>query len=204
MNADHIDSHYCAAIFKYLRELAIKFRMHTSFVSQDDKHFVKVGEPGFPVAAVERGKQVVVSADAPFSVGDHDFTKAKIIPSVTLLCNVPEKITESFYSGKVQVTLKDGIFEPSSPLQHCTALLHTLEHCHFHLNPILCLYTDGGPDHRTNFLSVQVALIGLFRLLDLDMLVVVRTAPHSSYRNPVERIMSLINLGLCNETEDVG
>ena len=116
VNADHIDSHYCAAIFKYLRELAIKFRMHTSFVSQDDKHFVKVGEPGFPVAAVERGKQVVVSADAPFSVGDHDFTKAKIIPSVTLLCNVPEKITESFYSGKVQVTLKGGIFEPSSPL----------------------------------------------------------------------------------------
>lgn len=101
--------------FRYLRELAIMFRTHNmSFASQDDKHFVKVGEPGFPVAAIERGKQVVVSADVPFSVGDHDFTKAKIIPSETLLCNVPEKITESFYSGKVQVTLKGGIFEPSS------------------------------------------------------------------------------------------
>ena len=38
--------------------------------------------------------------------------------------------------------------------------------------------------------------MGLFRLLDLDLLVAARTAPHSSYRNPVERIMSLINLGL--------
>ena len=83
---------------------------------QDDKHFIKVGEPGYPVAAVDRGKQVVVSAAAPFSVGDHDFTKAKIIPSVTLLCNVPGKITDSFYPGKVHVALKDGIFEPSSPL----------------------------------------------------------------------------------------
>ena len=194
VNAYHIDSHYCAAIFKYLRELAIKFRSHVSFASQ---HIIKVGEPGFPVAAVERGKQVVVSTDAPFCVGDHDFTKAKIVPSVTLLCNVPEKITDSFYSGgKVQVTLKGGIFEPSSPLRHCSELLHTLEQCQSHLNPILCLYTDGGPDHRTNFLSVQVALMGLFRLLDLDLLVAARTAPHSSYRNQVERIMSFVNLGL--------
>ena len=30
VNADHVDSHYCAAIFKYLRELAIMFRSHTS------------------------------------------------------------------------------------------------------------------------------------------------------------------------------
>ena len=117
MNADHIDSHYCAAIFKYLHELAIKFRMHTSFVSQDDKHFVKVGEPGFPVAAVERGKQVVVSADAPFSVGDHDFTKAKIIPSVTLLCNVPEKITAL---GRYKLHSRVGYF--NLPLHSDTVL----------------------------------------------------------------------------------
>ena len=196
VSADHVDSHYCAAIFKYLRELAIMFQSYVSFASQDDKHFIKAGEPGFPLAAVERGKQVLVSTGVPFCVGDHDFSKAKIVPSVTLLCNVPDKITDSFYSGKVHITLKDGIFEPYSPLRHCSELLHTLEQCRSNLNPILCLYTDCGPDHRTNFLSVQVALIGLFRLLDLDMLVAARTAPHSSYRNPVERIMSLINLGL--------
>ena len=27
----------------------------------DDKHRCKVGEPGYPVAAVERGRQVIVS-----------------------------------------------------------------------------------------------------------------------------------------------
>lgn len=76
--------------------------------------------------------------------------------------------------------LKDGILEPSSALRHCTKLLHALEFTNSHPNPILCLYTDGGPDHRTNFLSVQVALIGLFWILDLDMLVAARTAPHNS------------------------
>ena len=196
VSADHPDSHYCGAIFKYLREFAIKFNAYVTFASQDDKHFIKVGEPGVPVAAVDRGKQVLVSKDHPFLVGDHDFTKAKLVPSVTLLCNVPDRITESFYSGKVLVMLKDGIFEPSSALRHCTELLHALESTNSQLNPILCLYTDGGPDHRTNFLSVQVALIALFRILDLDMLVAARTAPHNSYRNPVERIMSLLNIGL--------
>ena len=44
--------------------------------------------------------------DAPFCVGNHDFSNATIVPSVTLLCNVPEKINASFYSGKVQVALR--------------------------------------------------------------------------------------------------
>ena len=53
----------------------------------DDKHSVKVGEPGFPVAA---GKQVL---DPPFCVSDHDFTKESLFPTVNLLCKVPESIT---------------------------------------------------------------------------------------------------------------
>ena len=37
--------------------------------------------------------------------------------------------------------------------------------------PILGIYTDGGPEQRSNFLSVQIAHIGLQQFLDLDMLV---------------------------------
>lgn len=48
--------------------------------------------------------------------------------------------------------------------------------------PILCLYSDGGPDHR--------------RALDLDCLIAARKAPNNSFRNPVERIMSLLNVEL--------
>ena len=62
--------------------------------------------------------------------------------------------------------------------------------------PILFLYCDGGPDHRLTYVSVQLSLIALFLKLDLDYLCVCRTAPFHSWKNPVERIMSIVNLGL--------
>ena len=62
--------------------------------------------------------------------------------------------------------------------------------------PVLFLYTYGGPDHRLTYVSVQLSLISLFLQLDLDYLCAARTAPFHSWRNPVKRIMSVINLGL--------
>jgi hypothetical protein len=92
-----------------LKEFAVVFREHVNLVCLDDKHNIKVGEPGFPVAAVDRGKEVIVGANSSFQVGDHDFTKAKITPSVTLVCDVPESLTESFYRGNVFVCFKDSV-----------------------------------------------------------------------------------------------
>ena len=62
--------------------------------------------------------------------------------------------------------------------------------------PVLFLYTDGGPDHRTTYISTQLSMIALFLNLNLDYLCAARTAPHHSWRNPVERMMSILNLGL--------
>lgn len=61
---------------------------------------------------------------------------------------------------------------------------------------VLFIYTDGGPDHRLTYVSVKLSLICLFLKLDLDYLCAGRTAPYHSWRNPVERIMSVLNLGL--------
>jgi len=52
---EHPDKHYAAALFQYQREFSLKFFEHTAFVCLDDKHQIKIGEPGFPVAAAERG-----------------------------------------------------------------------------------------------------------------------------------------------------
>ena len=41
-----------------------------------------------------------------------------------------------------------------------------------------------------------MSLIALFIKLDLDFLCVARTAPYHSWKNPVERIMSINNIGL--------
>ena len=117
------------------------------------------------------------------------------MPSVALINDIPTEIASSWYSGKVFYALKESAFEPSSPIRHVTELFSLLQNLE-NVNPVLLLYTDGGPDHRLTYLSVQVALIALFKKLDLDYLCAARTAPCHSWKNPVERIMSIFNLGL--------
>ncbi|CAG8523511.1 4076_t:CDS:2, partial [Scutellospora calospora] len=196
LRAYHQDAHYASALFRYEKEFAVKFRNLTNLVFLDDTHRCKVGEPGFPVAAVERGKRVVISKDSTFVVGDHDYTKTGIVPSVTMICDIPESIDGDFYNGNVYISLKDPIFQPSSPIRHSTELYHILLDESFRNKPILCLYTDGGPDHRCTFMCVQLSYICLFLALDLDYFVAVRTPPQHSWKNLVERIMSILNLGL--------
>lgn len=193
---EHIDAHYAAATFRYEREFAIKFRDHCTLACLDDKHRVKVGDPGEPLAAVDRGRRVLVHRNASFEVSDHDFSKFSIIPSVSLLVDIPTEISDSWYQGHVNVMLKEAAFEQSSPLRHACELGNLLCSLNVTDKPVLCLYTDGGSDHRLTFLSVKLALVCVFLHFDLDYLLAARTAPFHSWRNPVERIMSTLNLGL--------
>ena len=93
----HEDSHYAATIFRYQREMAVKFREYSCFVSLDDKHRISVGEPGYPVAAVDRGKRVIVARNQDFLVADHDFTRFSLVPSVSIFVDIPEEISDSWY-----------------------------------------------------------------------------------------------------------
>lgn len=63
--------HYAAAIFRYERECAVKFKEYSIFVCMDDKHRIKIGEPNYPVAAAERGKRVLVRRNESFQVEDY-------------------------------------------------------------------------------------------------------------------------------------
>ena len=117
----HPDQYYAAALFRYQREFALKFRDYSGFICLDDKHRIKIGEPGFPVAAAERGRRVLVSMEKSFQVGDHDFTKFSVIPSVILVLDIPHTISDSWYDGKVYVGVKDAVFQPSSPFDTCVS-----------------------------------------------------------------------------------
>ena len=64
------DEHYAVALFRYFCEFAVRFKGVCQMVSLDDKHRMKIGEPGFPVAVVERGQIVLVKVGSSFEVGD--------------------------------------------------------------------------------------------------------------------------------------
>ena len=51
---------------------------------------------------------------------------------------------------------------------------------------------------RVIFGSVKVASLALFKSLNLNMLICVRTSPYQSWQNIAERVMSTLNLALQN------
>ena len=149
----------------------------------DDKHCLKVGELGFPVVG-----KVIVRAGTTFEAGGHDFTIFSIIPSVVLVNDIPDSIQEYWYRGQVLVGFENAAFEPSTPMRHATELVSILSSNTDFQTLILFLYSDGGPDHRVKYISVQVSLIALFLKLDLNFL--------EHHQHTRGRIMSTLNLAV--------
>ena len=172
-------------------------KRYATLVCVDDKHRVKIGESSCPVAAAERGCQVLIHSNTSSQAADHDFTYFSVIPSVALLVDIPDKISGLWYDGDVHVLYKDSAFEPLSPICHATELYSLLSEKAL-TESVMFVFSDGGPDHRVTYMSVKLLMICLhvFLQLDLDYLCVARTAPHHSFHNPAERIMSILNLGL--------
>ena len=201
---DHVDSHYVSVLLQYLKEFSVQQRDFVTYISIDDKAIIPVGEPGHPVSSGVRGhNRSIVLADNPSpSALDHDFHVHGVVISVTFAVDIPDSSQDSFYCGKAFVCLKDKVTQPSSALQHATELSLLLQSPVFGnivaSKAILVTVSDGGPDHRITYVSVQLSLICLFMALDLDMLVVARTCPYQSRKNIVEHVMSTLNLALMN------
>lgn len=208
LHHDHPDTYYCMAQFKYVRSFAVLLRDHVTFICEDDKHAINVGEPGLPLASLDHNRKVMVIEGTQLKASDHDWHRFKLTPTVMIECAVPEETSGSFYSGQVYVVNKDAVFEPSTPMRHIVELdkarrqKHgpatdyeeaTQEPCSL---PVEIHYSDGGPDHNVRHGSVKVALAARFKNADLDMLVAGITAPGGSWINPAERVMALLNIGL--------
>lgn len=198
----HQDSAYAFQLFAMFKEMAVKYGEVSEFISLDDKSIVPIGEPNKPVSTgVRPHNRALVPEGVKLYALDHDFHIHGAVPSVLFRIDIPSNSRDSFYNGNVHVTVKDKVFNPSSALRHATETVKILRSegsaDGVNLsNPLLFVYTDGGPDHRTNFISVQLSYLVIFFALDLDMLIAARTAPSQSYANPAERCMSLLNMAL--------
>ncbi|KAK3084947.1 hypothetical protein FSP39_021903 [Pinctada imbricata] len=199
----HQDGKYATMLFRYLKEFLVQYRQHALFVCMDDKAVVPIGEPGIPISTGVRGhNKVMAPASGPALVEtDYDFHNAGIIPSVAFVSDIPVNPNDSFFQGKIYVTVKDKIFQHSSSFRHATELLRIIRNNYSDEGvdldvPILCLMTDGGPDHRLTYETVRASLVLLFMQADLDMLIAIRTAPNQSWINLTERCMSILNFAL--------
>lgn len=131
-------------------------------MSVDDKVIISVGEPDLPIAATNRRhNRSLVPSTASLEALDHDFHIHGIVPSVAFFVDIPESAQDSFYSEKPYVTLKDKVIQPSSPLRHAAEQCKVLS-SDFPNSSVLLLVSDGGPDHRLTYYSVQISLLCVF------------------------------------------
>ena len=196
LRAAHPDDHYCAALFKMQRAMAVELRNHSNFVCLDDKAKIPIGEPNTPMSTGVRGTASLMAAGSTPRALDHDqASKGSLTPSVILQCDIPSSPDGSFYRGQLHVLVKDSVLQPPTPLRHGAELSQLLKTSS---KPVLFPFTDGGGDHRCTFRSVQLSWILLFFELDLDLLIACRTAPGHSYINPAECCMATLNLALQN------
>lgn len=197
LRSSHVDEHYCSALFKYAKEYAVQYREETAFICVDDKCKIDFGEPGQYIQTGVRGKKAIIPADTTLAALDHDKqSKGSLTPSVCLQVELPTDINGSFYRGNVSVCYKDSVFEASTPFRHGIEVDKILRKSE--IKPVLIIYSDGGPDHRLTYHSVKLTLIVLFKKLNLDTLIAVRTAAGHSWLNPAERVMSILNLAIQN------
>ena len=158
----------------------------------DDKAAIPIGPPGAPVSATRRQRATLQTGVEDLNSCDH--VAQHLTPSVSVVMDAPINISSSdWYAGSPEVILKCAIFEPSNAFRHTTEISRRLVNV---TKPMLFGVTDGGPDHNTMHIQVQLSLIALFLKLDLDFLCFVRTPPNYSILNPVERIMCVLNIAL--------
>ena len=75
------------------------------------------------------------------------------------------------YKGEVHVGFKYAVFELSSCVRYLCELHNDVLLTKMGNKSALFVYTDGGPNHRTTFVSVQLSLIALLLNLNLDLLI---------------------------------
>jgi hypothetical protein len=202
----NVDAHWCNAMQRNQREFALLYREHVYFLSMDDKAKVPIGDPGYPIDSGVRAHHAAIGfADAEILAADHDFHLGSVTPSGILFITAPGDIGGSWHQGHLFMGVKCSVLEASGWLRHMTETCKLMEGAAKKniapakdgvVPPLLLAMTDGGPDHNTTFWSVLVGWILLFLKLDLDMLCAMRPAANFSWRNPVERCFSCINLAL--------
>ena len=123
LRKSHPDSKYVAVFLKYAKGCSVRFSEYVMLSSVDDKAIVPVGEPNTAVSTGVRGhRRSLVHSSSFMGALDHDFHVHGVVPSVSLMIDIPESPSDSFVKGQVYVGNKNKVTQASSPLRHSTEL----------------------------------------------------------------------------------
>ena len=85
----------------------------------DNKATVPVGESTNAISMnVRSHNKSLGSKILPLCALDHDWKLGGLVPSVSLICEIPETKKETFFSGIPYATTKENFFEPSDCYRH--------------------------------------------------------------------------------------
>ena len=135
---------------------------------QDDKHFISVGEPNLPTAALDHGQRALGHRAHAVAALDHDFTKAKL-QSLCAVNFLPHQMT--FYRGNVVVHVKDGVLSPSSALRHSWELDHIL-------NSVLQTTSTSEDDSESSSTPFIPPIVTIHWTVDWTTILAIATSTH--------------------------
>ena len=120
------------------------------------------------------------------------------------MCNILMDTSGSWFVGdsatgfgQILVTLHEAVFDSSKIIGHTAKLIYILQRKHID-PPVLVFQSDGGVDCSIKQLQTKLALVELFKKMDLDHLLVLRCAPNGSAYDKIQRAMSPLNGVLVN------
>lgn len=191
----HVDHHYAAKQFKFMKEMATKFKDVSFCFFLDDKAAILIGPFDTPVSTTRRQRPGFVNTrtESGLNAADHDIIPLQITHSVAIKL-IPTDLNTGWYSGKPTVSLKCAVLEPSNGWRHMAELLNNYDASQD--SPVIFIGTDGGPDHNMNNVNVILSYVAFFVESDADFISIVRTPPYWSVINPSERFMATCNIAL--------
>lgn len=161
-HVSHVDREFVYTLFDHLKHMAVRYSTISKLVSVDNKRVIPVGEPSAPISTgVRPHNRSLVPQGVNIVASDHDFHVAGVVPSVDFAIDIPYETHGSFHKGTVYVTLKDKVFESSSPERHTAETVQIMRNVFSQNNvdldqPLMFIMSDGGPDHRVIYSSVQL------------------------------------------------
>lgn len=120
LRAQHEDAQFALHQFYMLKDMAVKYREFAYMQCLDDKAIVPIGEPYRPLSTGVRAHHqgLTVTNSRGLLCLDHDYSVAGMVPSVCFQVSIPESSRDSFHSGTLHITVKDKVFQNSSPFRH--------------------------------------------------------------------------------------